>query len=143
MNRQSRTPDTLGSSLLGQVGLQRLHAFLSRVSATLELISSIAYRPYHIIYRYGLSTGSPSELGLRIDAQTALDYVRSHEVLGKTKIIVYGQSIGGCVGIDVAGRSNGKASFSADFVSDWELIEIHSNRSTPSSLKTPPFPSVP
>jgi len=54
---------------------------------------------------YGKSEGSPSEKGLRIDAQTALDYVTNHPILGKTKIIVYGQSIGGCVCIDVASRN--------------------------------------
>jgi fermentation-respiration switch protein FrsA (DUF1100 family) len=37
--------------------------------------------------RYGKSTGSPSEKGLKIDAQTALDYVLSDNRLAKTPIV--------------------------------------------------------
>jgi len=48
---------------------------------------------------YGLSTGDPSEKGLTIDAQTGLDFIRSRDDLKKTKIVIYGQSIGGAVGI--------------------------------------------
>ncbi|KAI9881778.1 MAG: hypothetical protein M1823_006511 [Watsoniomyces obsoletus] len=48
---------------------------------------------------YGLSTGSPSEDGLTIDGQTALDFVRNHDELRKTTIVIYGQSLGGAVTI--------------------------------------------
>jgi fermentation-respiration switch protein FrsA (DUF1100 family) len=48
---------------------------------------------------YGLSTGSPSEAGISIDGQTALDYVRNHEELRKTNIVLYGQSLGGAVAV--------------------------------------------
>lgn len=48
---------------------------------------------------YGLSTGTPNEKGLQIDAQTAIDYVRRRPELRGTKIVVYGQSLGGAVGI--------------------------------------------
>ncbi|KAF8154778.1 Alpha/Beta hydrolase protein [Crassisporium funariophilum] len=59
-----------------------------------------------LCYRgYGLSEGSPSEKGLRIDAQTALDYITSNPILKQTPIILYGQSIGGAVAIDLASRN--------------------------------------
>jgi hypothetical protein len=54
---------------------------------------------------YGHSDGSPSEKGLRLDAQTALDHVLSDPVLSKTSIILYGQSLGGAVAIDLASRN--------------------------------------
>ncbi|KAI9449630.1 alpha/beta-hydrolase [Lactarius psammicola] len=54
---------------------------------------------------YGHSEGTPSEKGLQIDAQTVLDYVRAHPILSKTPIILYGQSIGGAVSIDLAYRN--------------------------------------
>jgi len=54
---------------------------------------------------YGLSTGQASEIGIRIDAQTALDYIKKHPVLKDTVIIAYGQSIGGAVAVDVASRN--------------------------------------
>lgn len=43
---------------------------------------------------YGKSEGTANEKGIRLDAQTALDYVLSHPRLERTKIILYGQSIG-------------------------------------------------
>ncbi|KAK7052478.1 protein bem46 [Favolaschia claudopus] len=62
-----------------------------------------------VSYRgYGLSDGSPSEKGLQIDAQTALDYITSHPLLSQTRIILYGQSIGGAVSIDLASRNPSK-----------------------------------
>ncbi|KAI9567879.1 Alpha/Beta hydrolase protein [Boletus coccyginus] len=54
---------------------------------------------------YGHSEGSPSEAGLCIDAQTALDYVTSHPYLQRTPVILYGQSIGGAVAIHLASRN--------------------------------------
>jgi fermentation-respiration switch protein FrsA (DUF1100 family) len=51
---------------------------------------------------YGLSTGNPNEKGIAIDSQTGLDYIRSREDLKKTKIIIYGQSLGGAVSIGLA-----------------------------------------
>ena len=43
---------------------------------------------------YGLSTGTPNEKGLMIDAQTGLDYIRHRAELRGTRIVLYGQSIG-------------------------------------------------
>ncbi|UZO16652.1 uncharacterized protein OCT59_008033 [Rhizophagus irregularis] len=40
-------------------------------------------------FRYGFSEGSPSEKGFKIEAQTALDYIKGHEVFPHTKVIVY------------------------------------------------------
>ncbi|KAJ7621007.1 Alpha/Beta hydrolase protein [Roridomyces roridus] len=57
---------------------------------------------------YGRSEGSPSEPGLQIDAQTALDYLLSDPCFSKTRIILYGQSIGGAVSIDLASRNPSK-----------------------------------
>ena len=51
---------------------------------------------------YGKSTGTPDEKGINIDAQTGFDYLRSRDDLKDTKIVIYGQSIGGAVGIKLA-----------------------------------------
>ncbi|TFK50535.1 alpha/beta-hydrolase [Heliocybe sulcata] len=59
-----------------------------------------------VSYRgYGRSEGSPSEKGIQQDAQTALNYLTSHPVLSRTPVILYGQSIGGAVSIDLASRN--------------------------------------
>lgn len=54
---------------------------------------------------YGLSTGTPNEKGLIIDAQTGLDYIRNREDLRRNKIVLYGQSIGGAVAIDLVAKN--------------------------------------
>ncbi|KAI7874448.1 alpha/beta-hydrolase, partial [Lichtheimia hyalospora FSU 10163] len=54
---------------------------------------------------YGHSEGKPNEKGLRIDSQTLLEYVRTHPLLKHTRLIAYGQSIGGAVAIDLVARN--------------------------------------
>lgn len=54
---------------------------------------------------YGLSSGNPNEKGLMIDAQTGLDYVRQRQELRNTKIVIYGQSIGGAVSVGLVARN--------------------------------------
>ncbi|KAJ7455128.1 Alpha/Beta hydrolase protein [Mycena latifolia] len=59
-----------------------------------------------VSYRgYGDSEGIPSEKGLRLDAQAALDYVAADSELSTTPIILYGTSLGGAVAIDLASRN--------------------------------------
>ncbi|KAF8995993.1 Alpha/Beta hydrolase protein [Cyathus striatus] len=66
---------------------------------------------FMLSYRgYGKSEGSPSEKGLCIDAQAALDYITSDPYLSKTPIVLFGQSIGGAVAIDLASRNPSKIS---------------------------------
>lgn len=54
---------------------------------------------------YGLSTGTPNEKGINIDAQTGLDYIRSRHELRSTRIVLYGQSLGGAVSIGLGARN--------------------------------------
>lgn len=56
---------------------------------------------------YGLSTGNPDEKGLVIDAQTGLDFIRSRSDLNSSNIIIYGQSLGGAVGLDLVSKNKG------------------------------------
>lgn len=57
---------------------------------------------------YGLSTGRPCEKGLNIDAQTALGYLLENRATKNTKIIVYGQSLGGALAIQLVSRNQSK-----------------------------------
>lgn len=54
---------------------------------------------------YGLSSGNPNEKGLTIDAQVGLDYIRQRHDLRNTRIVLYGQSLGGAVSIGLAARN--------------------------------------
>lgn len=55
---------------------------------------------------YGRSTGSPSESGLQLDAQTALEYLRNRTDINHSKIFVFGRSLGGAVAVDLAARNS-------------------------------------
>ncbi|MBW0468903.1 hypothetical protein O181_008618 [Austropuccinia psidii MF-1] len=56
-----------------------------------------------ISYRgYGHSSGSPSETGILLDSQVALDYLKSHPILEATPVFLYGQSLGGAVAVALA-----------------------------------------
>ena len=54
---------------------------------------------------YGSSTGIPDEAGLNIDAQTALDFIRQRDDLRNSRIVIYGQSLGGAVATQLAAKN--------------------------------------
>lgn len=54
---------------------------------------------------YGLSTGTPHEKGINVDAQTALDYLRQRKDLAGGNIVLYGQSLGGAVAVQLASQN--------------------------------------
>jgi abhydrolase domain-containing protein 13 len=71
------------------------------------LEESIGCNVLMLEYRgYGLSTGDPDEAGLTIDAQTGLDYIKNRPELKNTKIVVYGQSLGGAVSIAMCAKNH-------------------------------------
>ncbi|CAM0141327.1 unnamed protein product [Umbelopsis sp. WA50703] len=66
---------------------------------------------FMLSYRgYGLSGGSPNEIGMKRDAEAAMDYIVQHPVLAKTPLVAYGQSIGGAVAINLVSRNEDKFS---------------------------------
>ena len=74
-----------------------------RVPIAKVMQEHIGCNVFMLEYRgYGLSTGTPNEEGLMIDAQTGLDYVRQQKETLGGKIMVYGQSLGGAVAIQLA-----------------------------------------
>jgi len=54
---------------------------------------------------YGLSTGSPDETGLMIDAQTAFDYLRKRAETRDNDIVIFGQSLGGAVSVQLVAKN--------------------------------------
>ena len=53
---------------------------------------------------YGHSDGSPSEEGIYMDAQAALDHLSQRSDIDPNKILVFGRSLGGAVAIEIASR---------------------------------------
>jgi len=99
-------------------------------------IIKMGYTVLILSYRgYAHSDGLPSEKGLRKDAQAALDYLLADDELSQKPIILYGQSLGGAVAIDLASRNpsqinaliveNTFTSLPA-VVRDWPMIGIFS-----------------
>lgn len=52
-----------------------------------------------------MSTGSPDEAGLMIDAQTGLDYIRQRAETADHDVVVYGQSLGGAVAVQLVAKN--------------------------------------
>ena len=58
-----------------------------------------------IDYRgYGLSSGKPTEKGVYLDAKAGYDYLISKKNIKPEQIVLYGESLGACVVIDLASR---------------------------------------
>jgi len=62
---------------------------------------------------YGRSEGSPSEEGLCMDAQAALDFLLARPDLASDKLVVFGRSLGGAVAVDLATRAANKERLAA------------------------------
>lgn len=62
------------------------------------------YNVFIYSYRgYGKSSGSPSEVGLKIDAQTVMKYLsQENEQYRQSSLVLYGRSLGGAVAIYMA-----------------------------------------
>lgn len=58
---------------------------------------------------YGKSQGSPNELGLYKDASAAYNYLSEKRGISENDIILYGESIGGGVAIDLARKAEFRA----------------------------------
>ncbi|RXK41607.1 BEM46 family protein [Tremella mesenterica] len=70
-----------------------------RVPLARKFNAELGCNVFMLSYRgYGQSEGHASErVGIRIDVETALEYITKHPILDDTKLILYGQSIGGAV----------------------------------------------
>lgn len=68
-----------------------------------HIYRNLNYNVFIYSYRgYGHSTGSPSEAGLKKDADSVMKYIANHRQLSQSSIIPYGRSLGGAVAIYIA-----------------------------------------
>lgn len=71
-----------------------------------KMFSELGYGTLMLEYRgYGFSTGTPDEQGIMIDAQTGLDYLRERAETADNNIVIYGQSLGGAVSIQLVAKN--------------------------------------
>lgn len=81
-----------------------------RIPIARMLIKSLGCSVFMLEYRgYGLSTGSPDEAGLTIDGQTAFNYLRQRAETKNNDIVIYGQSLGGAVAIQLVSKAQSDA----------------------------------
>ncbi|KAF3154091.1 hypothetical protein TWF569_000927 [Orbilia oligospora] len=119
-----KTPDgeTLRSFFLRGQGIQRkavtilmLHGNAGNVGHRIPIgkvfAEQMGCNVVMLGYRgYGLSTGKPDEKGLKIDAETALDWIFKNDETKGTKVVIYGQSLGGALGIATAAKHQDRLS---------------------------------
>jgi len=76
---------------------------LANRASYFRLLSEAGFGVFGLDYRgYGASEGSPSEEGFYQDAHAAMDYVRGTLSLAANQIIIYGESIGTGVAVQIA-----------------------------------------
>ncbi|XP_059820743.1 protein ABHD13 [Hemitrygon akajei] len=77
-----------------------------RIQNALLMMVNLKVNVLLVDYRgYGRSEGEPSEKGLYLDSEAVLDYVMTRPDLDKTKIILFGRSLGGAVAIHLASEN--------------------------------------
>jgi fermentation-respiration switch protein FrsA (DUF1100 family) len=89
------------------------HGNAGNISHRLEKISvfnRLGYNLFIFDYRgYGKSKGRPGEKGFYKDAEAAYRYLVKEQNVSADNIILYGESIGGAVAIDLASKTRIKA----------------------------------
>jgi len=105
------------------------HGNAGNISHRLEKIAilhDLGLNMFIFDYRgYGKSKGTPTEQGLYNDAQAAYEYVRQNRGIPDNDIIVYGESIGGAVAIDLAKDVDFRALITEDaFTSIKDMAKI-------------------
>jgi fermentation-respiration switch protein FrsA (DUF1100 family) len=77
-----------------------------RVPIARMFVQQMGVSVFMLEYRgYGLSTGSPDETGLMIDAQTGYNYLRKRAETRDNDIVVFGQSLGGAVSVQLVAKN--------------------------------------
>lgn len=70
-----------------------------------HIFSNLKYNVFIYSYRgYGLSTGTPSEAGLKKDADAVMKFINSHPQLSQSSVVPYGRSLGGAVAIYITAK---------------------------------------
>uniref|UniRef100_A0A3Q2FZA9 Protein ABHD13 n=1 Tax=Cyprinodon variegatus TaxID=28743 RepID=A0A3Q2FZA9_CYPVA len=86
---------TGGDSPSGNIGHRVPNALLMLVNLKANVVL-MDYRGY------GKSEGEPCEDGLYLDAEATLDYIMTRPDLDKTKVVLFGRSLGGAVAVRLA-----------------------------------------
>ncbi|HZH29161.1 MAG TPA: alpha/beta hydrolase [Pyrinomonadaceae bacterium] len=85
-----------------------LHGNAGNISHRYEIVGDLMRLPANVLiidYRgYGKSEGRPTEAGLYADARAAWDYLTKTRAVPPSRIVIFGESLGGAVAIDLASK---------------------------------------
>jgi uncharacterized protein len=85
-----------------------LHGNAGNVSHRRAIVEDFASLPAQVLaldYRgYGRSEGAPSEEGLYRDARAAFEYLTRARGVPANRVVIYGESLGGAVAVDLASK---------------------------------------
>ena len=85
-----------------------LHGNAGNISGHFQQVAWLPEHGFNVLcfdYRgYGQSTGTVSRAGTIIDANAALDYLLARQDIDSKRIVVFGQSLGGAIGIVLAAQ---------------------------------------
>lgn len=74
-----------------------------RLRNAMDMFSECGANVLMVDYRgYGKSTGSPTEKGINLDGDAAVEHVLNHPLLQGSPIVCFGRSLGGSVAISLA-----------------------------------------
>lgn len=74
-----------------------------RLPNAVRMFQDLSANILMVEYRgFGDSEGQPSEIGIRRDAEAALNYIRKHPEIDANKIFIFGRSLGGAVSFHLA-----------------------------------------
>jgi fermentation-respiration switch protein FrsA (DUF1100 family) len=83
-----------------------LHGNAGNISHRYDFINELVGLPANVLiidYRgYGKSEGHPTEAGLYMDARAAWDYLTTARAIPAAQIVIFGESLGGAVAIELA-----------------------------------------
>jgi fermentation-respiration switch protein FrsA (DUF1100 family) len=103
-----RVNDDAFSSHRAEMVLLFFHGNAGNITHRYDMIQWLMVLPVNVFiidYRgYGKSRGNPSEKGLYLDAQAAWNYLVSQRRIPPERVILFGESLGGAVAIDLATR---------------------------------------
>lgn len=106
------------------------HGNAGNISHRLESIRifhQLGLSVFIIDYRgYGRSQGTPSEMGLRLDAQAAWRYLVSGRGLSPSRVIIFGRSLGASIAAYLAAHQQAAGLvLESAFVSIQEMMRVH------------------
>jgi len=81
-----------------------LHGNAGNISHRYEIIESFASLPANVLALDYRSDGTPSEEGLYADARAAWDYLTGSRGVPANRVVIYGESLGGAVAVDLASK---------------------------------------